>query len=383
MPIPIHDGRTNDLYHALTQCEDINDVRIFLDRYSEYFTDWKAFINCLLDSGGYSYTQFARICHMSRNTIVSWCEQGKIPRSREQFIRIAFAVHMSVAETNDFLQRYGKYPRLNAKNIEDAVTVFSLCRQLSYEQCYALKERFSPILCRTLQARKLAKDKDYIYFSTTDLETELLHAGTLGEFEAFVQKNAEAFANSYVQLLDFLDSYVAMNATHTGKAPGTLNAFLSETISAPSVVAGFNTMISKLRCRGTVPARMHLIALGIHLGMTAGDISTMLGFAGMEPLCAKDKLESIILFAAENAVLQNPEIEFSNALLLKQYTKNAGLRAKCDAVIRQFELAGYHSDSSADLFEYITEALFRIDSGLADDILFLLGKETAARNQQP
>lgn len=93
MPISIHDGRTNDLSQALTKCEDINDMRIFWNRYHEYFTDWKAFINYLLDSGGYSYTQFARICNMSRNTIISWCEHGKIPRSREQFIRIGFAVN--------------------------------------------------------------------------------------------------------------------------------------------------------------------------------------------------------------------------------------------------------------------------------------------------
>ena len=126
MPIMIHDGRTNDLHHTLTKCEDIDDLRLFLDKHSEYFTNWKAFINYLLDSGGYSYTKFARLCGISRNTIISWCENGKIPRSREQFIRIGFAVNMSVPDINDFLQRYGKYPKLNAKNIEDAVTIFSL-----------------------------------------------------------------------------------------------------------------------------------------------------------------------------------------------------------------------------------------------------------------
>ena len=103
-------------------------------------------------------------------------------------------------------------------------------------------------------------------------------------------------------------------------------------------------MVSKFRCHGTIPSRIHLLALGIHLGMTADDINTMLGFAGMEPLCTKDKLESIILFAAECAVIQNPEIEFSNAFLLKQYTQNAELKEKCDSIMQRFEITDYKSD---------------------------------------
>ena len=31
MSIPIHDGRTNDLYQTLAKCEDLNDMQLFLD----------------------------------------------------------------------------------------------------------------------------------------------------------------------------------------------------------------------------------------------------------------------------------------------------------------------------------------------------------------
>lgn len=375
MPITIHDGRTNDLYHALTKCEDLNDLQLFLDKHSEYFTNWKTFINYLLDSGGYSYTKFARLCGMSRNTIVSWCEDGKIPRNREQFIRIGFAVNMSLHDINDFLQRYGKYPKLNAKNIEDAVTIFSVTNHLNYDQCMALKEHFSSILLDVLNERKTKKDKKYIYYVTQALEHELISIKTLLDFEKFVEKNAKTFSNSYVKLLDFIDSYISLNTISTGKTPGTLNAFLKENIDNPAIVAGFNTMISKLRCYGIIPTRIHLIALGIHFRMTAVDINTMLGFAGMEPLCAKDKLESIILFAAECACIENPGIEFSNALLLKQYTQNAELKAKCNTVINQFEITGYKFNDNTDLFEYITNILFNIDSDLTDELLYLLGRK--------
>lgn len=373
MPISIHDGRTNDLYHSLTKCEDIRDMQLFLDQHSEYFTTWKAFINYLLDFGGYSYTQFARLCNISRNTVISWCEDGKIPRSREQFIRIGFAVNMTLPDMNDFLQRYGKYPKLNAKSIEDAVTIFSLCNHLNYVQCLELKKNFSSILNHVLEERK--RNKEYVYFSTGKLESELLSIKTLQEFETFIDKNAKAFANSYVNLSDFIDSYISLNTLGSGEIAGTLNSFLTETIDNPALIASFNTMVSKFRCHGTIPSRIHLLALGIHLGMTADDINTMLGFAGMEPLCTKDKLESIILFAAECAVIQNPEIEFSNAFLLKQYTQNAELKEKCDSIMQRFEITDYKSDNHTDLFEYITHVLFHIDSELADDLLYLLGKK--------
>lgn len=377
MSIPIHDGRTNDLYQTLVKCEDLDDMQLFLDRHSEYFTDWKAFINYLLDSGGYSYTQFARLCGISRNTVISWCEDGKIPRSREQFVRIGFAVNMSLNDINDFLQRYGKYPKLNAKNIEDAVTIFSICNHLNYDQRLELTNHFVSILEHVLNERKY--NKEYTYFSTNQIESELLTIKSLMDFETFVAKNAEVFTNCYVNLSDFIDSYISLNTFHTGESPGTLNRLLRETIDDPSLVAGFNTMISKLKCHGIVPSRIHLIALGIHLRMTADDINTMLDFAGMEPLCAKDKLESIILFAAEYAIIQNPEIEFSNALLLKQYTQNMKLKEKCDSIINSLAITDYKSDHDIDLFEYITDTLFNIDSDITDDLLYLLGRKPKKR----
>lgn len=379
MPISIHDGRTNDLYQALTKCENIDDMQLFLDRHSTYFTDWKAFINYLLDSGGYSYTQFARLCGISRNTIISWCENGKIPRSREQFIRIGFAVNMSLDDINDFLQRYGKYPKLNGKNIEDAVTIFSLCNHLNFEQCVELKNHFVSILEHVLNERKY--NKEYTYFSTNQIESELLSLKSLLDFEIFVNKNAKVFTNCYVNLSDFIDSYIALNTIGVSETPCTLNAFLQETMDDPALIAGFNTMLSKLRCHGTIPSRIRLIALGIHLRMTTDDINTMLNFAGMESLCAKDKLESIILFATECVIIQNPDIEFSNALILKQYTKNTKLREKCVSIINNFEIANYRSDSDTDLFEYITNVLFNIDSDIADDLLYLLGKKPKNRTR--
>ena len=223
--------------------------------------------------------------------------------------------------------------------------------------------------------RKNNKNKEFIYFSTGELEQELLSIKTLLSFERFIEKNAQAFTNSYVKLIDFIDSYVLIHTSDTGEISGTLNSFLKEHIDNLGGVAGFNTMVSKLRCYGIVPSRTGLIALGIHFGMTADGISTMLELAGMESLCVKDKLESIVIFAVECAIIKNPDIAFSNALLFRQYTKNADMKAKCDAVISRMEMTEYQSDDNTELFEYITNVLFHIDSDITDELLYLLGNK--------
>lgn len=374
MSIKIHDGRTDSFYDKISKCEDINDVHALIDKYSDYFINWKQFINYLLDSGGYTYTEFAKLCGMSRNTIVSWCEKGQIPRSREQFIRIGFAVKMSLDEMNDFLQRYGRYPRLNAKNIDDAVTIFSIQNGLNYSQTVELKKHFSVTLNDIMKRRKLDKKKEKNYFATEKLESELLSVNTIMQFEAFVERNTEAFTNSYIKLLDFIDSYVALNTTDEKGGHGTLNSFLSQFIDNPATVSGFNTMISKLRCYGTIPARTSLIALGIHMCMTADDMNTMLTLSGMERLCARDKLESLIIFAAESAVIQNPCIEFSNALMLKQFTKNPDIKLKCNEIIKRYEMTDYLYDDDTNLYDYIIDSLMTMDSDSTNEILHLLGK---------
>ncbi|MGN0475277.1 MAG: helix-turn-helix domain-containing protein [Acutalibacteraceae bacterium] len=374
MPFNIHDGRTDRFYDAISKCEDIDDIHLLFDKYSDYFVSWKNFINYLLDSSGCTYTEFAELCGMSRNTIISWCERGQLPRSRKQFIQIGFAVRMNLNELNDFLMRYGKYPKLNAKNIDDAVTIFALSNGLSFQQSVELKRHFSSVLRDILNSRRQGGRENIRCLGTEQLESELLSVSTIMEFERFVEQNVEAFADCYAKLLDFIDSYVAMNTTNADGSHGTLNSFLSECIDNPATAASFNTMISKLRRYGTIPSRISLIALGIHMRMTADDLNTMLTLSGMEKLCARDKLESLIIFAAENAVVQNPGIEFSNALMLRQFTKNPEIKSKCDKIIERYGMTDYLCNDNVDLYDYITESLMTMDSDSTNEILHLLGK---------
>ena len=56
----------------------------------------------------------------------------------------------------------------------------------------------------------------------------------------------------------------------------------------------------------TLPSRLFLIALGIHLSMNTDQLNTMLELAGMGPLCPKDRLEGTIVFYLEELYCQFP-----------------------------------------------------------------------------
>ena len=55
-----------------------------------------------------------------------------------------------------------------------------------------------------------------------------------------------------------------------------------------------------------MPKRAFLISIGIHLAMTRRQNNYMLKLAGMQPLCAKDRLESALIFYLEELYLCYP-----------------------------------------------------------------------------
>ena len=64
----------------------------------------------------------------------------------------------------------------------------------------------------------------------------------------------------------------------------------------------------------TMPSRIFLIALGIHLSMNTQQLNTMLELAGMGPLCPKDRLEGSIVFYLEELYCQIPTAFHPNSL---------------------------------------------------------------------
>jgi len=369
MPFDIHDGRTRGIYEEVSRCEDIDDVHQLLEANASMMTDWQAFICHLLESLGLSYRGFASRCSMSSNTVAAWCKRGLLPRSREQFMRVAFAVGMTVDETNSFLRRYGKYPQLYPKSIEDAIWIFALRHKMTWQQADALREHFEEYMPHAEELRRANA-----FFDTQVVENNLLKAETVAELEQFIINNSDAFSDTYHRLLDFIDSHVAAATLEDGKS-GTLNSFLCDRLGDKVIASTFSSMISRLRRHGIVPSRTKLIALGILLGMPPEQLNTLLDMAGMEGLCARDRLESLIIYATESAVVMNPGIEFSNAMILKNFTENPEVRRGCNELISRMELGGYAEEDS-EIFDYVSQALNSMDDDSTAELKHLLGLET-------
>lgn len=47
-----------------------------------------------------------------------------MPKSRENFIKFGMGLRYNLQEINFVLQRYGKYPRLYSKSLEDAICIY-------------------------------------------------------------------------------------------------------------------------------------------------------------------------------------------------------------------------------------------------------------------
>lgn len=365
MAFDIHDGRTVGIYDEVTRCEDINDVQQLLSANDRLMTDWQAFICNLLETMGYSYRGFAARCGMSGNTVSAWCKRGLMPRSREQFLRVAFAAGMNVEETNSFLRRYGKYPQLYPKNIEDSIWIFALRHGMSWEEAEELRSRFESYMPGVAEL-----SRDSVFLDTRVVESKLLKAQTVAELEQFIAENADAFADTYHRLLDFIDAHIAAASIEDGQ-PRSLNAFLSERLRDKAIASTFSSMVSRLRRHGVVPSRTKLIAFGILLEMPPEQLNTMLNMAGMESLCVRDRLESLIIFATESAVVMNPGIELSNAMLLRSFTENPEVRKGCEEMISRWEMSGYAEDD-AEIFDYVARSLSTLDDDSVSELKYLL-----------
>lgn len=365
MPFEIHDGRTVGIYNEVTRCENIDDIQQFLRDNDSLMTDWQAFICHLLESQGLSYRAFAARCSMSGNTVAAWCKRGLAPRSREQFMRVAFAAGMTVDETNSFLRRYGKYPQLYPKNIEDSIWIFALRHNMTWAQAEELRDHFADYM---LESGDLQRGGAFL--DTQIVESRLLEAQTVVDLERFITENADAFADTYHKLLDFIDAHVAAASLEDGK-PRTLNAFLSERLRSKAIASTFSSMISRLRKHGDVPSRTKLIAFGILLEMPPEQLNRMLNMAGMEGLCARDRLESLIIYATESAVVMNPGIELSNALLLRNFTENPDVRRGCEEMISRLGISGF-ADDDAEIYEYVARSLDTLDGDSVAELKRLL-----------
>ena len=366
----------------MERCEDIDDIRNLIKLHSEYYTNWKRYINNLVDLyGGYSINKFAAKCGFSKNTIRSWCNKGIVPRNRKEFIKLGMGLGMSEEEINHLLQRYAKYPKLYAKNIDDAIYLFAIHnrKDFEYTECLraALIDRFQLIELTRGSIQLFTRESIQLntLYKTEKVRQDLLAIQFEEELIAFIDTHLDMFAAVYNDLINFIDNYILINTLDNVSfaSEESLYSFLKSKINNTRLISLFSNMISMLRKHRAIPDKTKLIAFGLYLNMSVSELNMMLQKAGMEPLCARDKTESVVIYALNDIFLKNPDLELSNKQLLEGFVNDKALQAECRHFIHISDEYGYQSEfTDDDLTYYIKKQLENIDLDDVKDLLELL-----------
>ena len=286
--------------------------------------------------------------------IKSWAKSNKVPKSRESFIKFGMGLRYNFQEINFILQRYGKYPKLYSKSLEDAICIYVISHYPkdenvnAYETYLNMKEKFLDVLKTKNKRRYLNDSKN----KTIDVEQIIINMSDDEELFDFIRKNEVEFFNSYYKLIDYIESYV--KAESVG---GSYHSLVKD----ENLDKGFEKMISNLKNWGEVPNRNRLIALGIKLNMTGPEINQLLNYANMEKLCPKDKIECIILYVLANIDIANPYYQMNHMSIAAQYTENPEMKNKCESLLMELTGLRESEEIREDVEFYIKDALESLD----------------------
>ncbi len=299
---------TTTIYDKVSRCETLEEYKEILSTLKSQKEEWIVQINKILTINNISSIDFAKKCGVSRVTVQKW-KKGSIPKNRDMFIKIGFAAGYNLNEMNNFLQRYGRCSGLYARNLEDLVYIFVLTSngiEHTYEKCINIIN----IIKREMEMPFI---EDAIVYETSDVLLNIINLNELEELVDFVKKNARIFSNQFNKFYSFVELYINLN--RIGNTHDRNNISLMTVNCSSSLRHCIYDIIN----RKWYPKRNKIISLGIHLNMNTEQINEMLMLVNMEPLCAKNPFENSIIFALENAMLENKIFEGTDDL--KMYVK--------------------------------------------------------------
>lgn len=289
---------TSSVLTMVEKCEDLSDFRNeILEQLSNQRDSWKNKINELIAASGHTKTQFAELCKISPVSLRKWCS-GVIPRNRDSFLKIGFASGYNLDEMNFFLQRFGQYPKLYAKSLEDCVCIYILNiygKKATFEQYSELLYRMKNVLAQENQEEaELMSTSDALHIVTDMTKEE--------ELRSFIQSNQFMFLSAYRDLYSYIEANID---TNTIDLLTFQHSSVNELATDQQWTSSMNHVVSAIRQRKWFPAREKLISLCLHLNMDVDEINTALSLAKMEPLYPKRPLEAAIIYAVQDAELND------------------------------------------------------------------------------
>lgn len=311
------DYGTKDLTNLAADCKDEKSFEEVLNMLQADRPAWQDYIKKIIANNNYTKDKFARLCGVSRTAVSKWCN-GAIPSSRDDFIRIGFAAHYSLGEMNWFLKRYGKYPALSPKSLEDSVYMFVLSSD-EYPHTYAFcKKTIDDISERMGNGPSSMQECE-----TGVLTDNLLSLTSLNQLEKFITENAAIYKTVYDK---FYDQVIEILKSCAGTL--SINGWMVKQYWTSSMMQ----CISAIRQKKWMPLRRKVIVLGIYLCLPVPEIDHLLQAARMEPLCGKSPVESAIIFAVTDAertgqlkslsTLHQQDKQFFQAMEFRNYVQN-------------------------------------------------------------
>lgn len=322
---------TSYFENQVAGCDGQEEYEALVMENAGLFQGWHDYIKPLLDkgpNGKITNLMLARGCGISENCAARF--RHEIPAKRRNVIMIAAILGLDVMQTNELLMRWAKYQRLYAKHPEDAIWIYILRNGGSYHP-KALFDAYWEVYEEIRDEAKPWKN------SGQSFETQFVEAQLLGgqcrkgvkpredmKFRELLRRNLPAYRDGYQKLIDYIEGqFVRLCDGQAGRLTQEEKDELRENLkvtpramfqdSKHYLVTYYNRM-RKLKNNHVVPERSFLISLGIRLAMSTEQINEMLELAGMAPLCAKDRLESALIFYLEELYLHFPSFFRNNPL---------------------------------------------------------------------
>ena len=268
-----NDFETIYIKDEISKCEGIEELkeRIFPMIRTQQ-EQWTEKINQIITESGLTKSKFAEVCGVSRVSVNKW-RKGAIPKNRETFLRIGMVAGYDLERMNQLLRRYGQYPALYSKSLEDCVCIFVLERKYGLETL----EKYNYILDK-IKANIVRENED--------------------DLEKFIAENSMMFAMAYHRFYAYVKMHIMANYQEFGGS-------VFELAEGQEWSSSLRQCVSAIRQKKWYPTRNKIISLGLHLSMDHEQIDEMLELAHMEPLCAKNIFESVIMFILDDASLND------------------------------------------------------------------------------
>ena len=281
----------------IARCEGVDDLKeIVFPKLRTQQEEWSRKVNEIIKENGFTKSKFAELCGVSRVSVDKWCK-GAIPKNRETFLRIGMASGYSLEKINQLLQRYGQYPALYSKSLEDCVCIYVIGNNYGDKVIEKYKFILDRIKENIIRDDSLGEVENV---TTEKFDTKLSEVQGEDELEQFITDNIAMFSNAYHKFY----AYVKMNIVANYMEPAYVGSVF-EMAEVQGWSSSLRQCVSAIRQNKWYPTRNKIISLGLHLSMDHEQIDEMLELAHMEPLCAKNIFESVIMFILDDASLND------------------------------------------------------------------------------